>query len=328
MADLIESKNITKIYRSRSLAGSKHGFKAVDEVSVNIKKQSIFGLVGESGCGKTTFGRALMYLDPPTSGSVIFDDVPLGSLKPKELRRFRNRMQIVFQDPNSALDPKMSIYNSLSEGMVNLKIPKEQRDRKVNDLINLVGIGKAYLRRFPHELSGGQKQRIVIARALSMDPDFLVLDEPTSNLDVSIQAQIINLLIDLKNEFELTYLFISHDLNLVSYMCDEIAVMFKGRIVEQAETELLISEPSHPYTQKLFSSIPGGAQRIGVKSLNIGELGEKTIREPQKEEKSQAGCSYYSQCPMGDAECSLSAPFLRELSRGHVVSCHKIRTGK
>jgi len=328
MGNLIESKDITKIYRSRGLGGSKHGFKAVDCVSLTIRKQSIFGLVGESGCGKTTFGRALMYLDPPTSGSVVFDDVPLGSLKPKELRRFRNRMQIVFQDPNSSLDPKMRIYDSLSEGMVNLKIPREQRDRKVNNLINLVGISKTYLHRFPHELSGGQKQRIGIARALSVDPDFLVLDEPTSNLDVSIQAQIINLLLDLKDEFGLTYLFISHDLNLISYMCDEIAVMFKGRIVEQAETEQLISKPSHPYTQRLLSSIPGGPQRIGVSCLNIEDLDEKTIKERQEHEKSRSSCPYYSQCPMGDAECSLSAPSLRELSGGHVVSCHKIRTGK
>ena len=328
MGNLIESKDITKIYRSRGLGGSKHGFKAVDCVSLTIRKQSIFGLVGESGCGKTTFGRALMYLDPPTSGSVVFDDVSLGSLKPKELRRFRNRMQIVFQDPNSSLDPKMRIYDSLSEGMVNLKIPREQRDRKVNNLINLVGISKTYLHRFPHELSGGQKQRIGIARALSVDPDFLVLDEPTSNLDVSIQAQIINLLLDLKNEFGLTYLFISHDLNLVSYMCDEIAVMFKGRIVEKAKTEQLISKPSHPYTQRLLSSIPGGPQRIGVSCLNIEDLDEKTIKERQEHEKSRSACLYYSQCPMGDAECSLSAPSLRELSGGHVVSCHKIRTGK
>ena len=328
MGNLIESKDITKIYRSRGLGGSKHGFKAVDCVSLTIRKQSIFGLVGESGCGKTTFGRALMYLDPPTSGSVVFDDVSLGSLKPKELRRFRNRMQIVFQDPNSSLDPKMRIYDSLSEGMVNLKIPREQRDCKVNNLINLVGISKTYLHRFPHELSGGQKQRIGIARALSVDPDFLVLDEPTSNLDVSIQAQIINLLLDLKDEFGLTYLFISHDLNLISYMCDEIAVMFKGRIVEQAETEQLISKPSHPYTQRLLSSIPGGPQRIGVSCLNIEDLDEKTIKERQEHEKSRSSCPYYSQCPMGDAECSLSAPSLRELSGGHVVSCHKIRTGK
>jgi len=324
MGNLIEANDITKIYRARGLGGTKRGFRAVSGVSIAIKKQSTFGLVGESGCGKTTFGRALMYLDPPTSGSVIYDGTLLGELRPKELRKFRNKMQIVFQDPNSSLDPKMSIYNSLSEGMMNLKIPKEERDRKVKDLINYVGISKAYLPRFPHELSGGQKQRIGIARALSMNPDFLVLDEPTSNLDVSIQAQIINLLLDLENEFGLTYLFISHDLNLVSYMCDEIAVMFKGKIVEQADTGQLISNPSHPYTQRLFSSVPRGPQRLGIPNLSIGELDETTIKERQADKKASLGCPYYPQCPIGDAECRMSATSLKELSKGHVVSCFKV----
>jgi len=220
MEHLFECRNIVKIYRGRGIGGAKHGFKALDGVSLSIDRDKSYGLVGESGCGKTTFARALMHLDPPTAGSVVFDGTDLRSLGKREFRKFRKRMQIVFQDPNSALNPKMSIHDSLSEGLINRGIQPEERVKRIKDLLELVGISYSYRNRYPHEFSGGQKQRIVIARALSMEPDFLVLDEPVSNLDVSIQAQIINLLSDLKEEFSLTYLFISHDLNLVSYMCD------------------------------------------------------------------------------------------------------------
>ena len=324
MEHLIECRNIVKIYRGRGIGGARHGFKALDGVSLSIDRDKSYGLVGESGCGKTTFARALMHLDPPTAGSVVFDGTDLHSLGRREFRKFRKRMQIVFQDPNSALNPKMSIHDSLSEGLINRGIQPEERVKRIKDLLELVGISYSYRNRYPHEFSGGQKQRIVIARALSMEPDFLVLDEPVSNLDVSIQAQIINLLSDLKEEFSLTYLFISHDLNLVSYMCDTIGVMFKGKIVEEAPSEILVSSPRHPYTRRLISSIPGGSQRAGSQGFEQEEESAETLAARLASRKASPGCPYYPFCPLGDGECVSSAPSLRELADGHVVSCHKV----
>ncbi|PKL06666.1 MAG: hypothetical protein CVV53_03145, partial [Spirochaetae bacterium HGW-Spirochaetae-9] len=213
---------------------------------------------------------------------------------------------------------------SLSEGLINRGIPLEERVKRIKDLLELVGISYSYRNRYPHEFSGGQKQRIVIARALSMEPEFLVLDEPVSNLDVSIQAQIINLLSDLKEKFSLTYLFISHDLNLVSYMCDTIGVMFKGKIVEEAPSEILVSSPRHPYTRRLISSIPGGSQRAGSQGFEQEEESAETLAARLASRKSSPGCPYYPFCPLGDGECTSSAPSLRELAGGHVVSCHKV----
>jgi oligopeptide/dipeptide ABC transporter ATP-binding protein len=323
---------MVKIHRGRGLGGLKHGFKAVDGVSLFIDKDKSYGLVGESGCGKTTFARAILHLDPPSSGSVLFDGVPLETMTRPALRKFRRRMQIVFQDPNSALNPKMSIHDSLSEGLINRGIGKEERDTRIKNLLDIVGISYGYRNRYPHEFSGGQKQRIVIARALSMEPEFLVLDEPVSNLDVSIQAQIINLLSDLKKEFSLTYLFISHDLNLVSYMCDTIGVMFRGKIVEEADTTQLVGNPRHPYTRRLLSSIPGGSERSGGLSLELEEESELTLAARAASRSApasgQTGCPYYPQCPLGDGECGKSAPSLRDISGGHVVSCHKVGTGR
>lgn len=327
MEDLIRCMHVTKIHRARGLGGLKRGFKALDDISLSIQAQGSFGLVGESGCGKTTFARAIMFLDPPTSGSVRFQNVALESLNQAELRKYRKKMQIVFQDPNSALDPKMSIYHSLSEGMINFGIQKEARDKKIKNLLDMVGISHTYIDRFPHEFSGGQKQRIVIARALSMDPDFLVLDEPVSNLDVSIQAQIINLLSDLKEELRLTYLFISHDLNLVSYMCDTIGVMFKGRIVEQGDADRIMSSPAHPYTRRLLASIPGSLRRLDLPHSDQIELDPEIIKARESDKQFLMGCQYYPYCPLADAECAMSAPSLKELSGGHVVSCFKFGAG-
>ncbi|MCX7028179.1 MAG: ATP-binding cassette domain-containing protein [Spirochaetes bacterium] len=324
MEHLVECRDVVKIHRGRGIGGAKHGFKAVEGISLSIDRDRSYGLVGESGCGKTTFARALLYLDPPTSGSIRFDGVELSTLGRREFRKFRKRMQIVFQDPNSALNPKMSIHDSLSEGLINRGIGEAERAKRIKDLLELVGISYAYRNRYPHEFSGGQKQRIVIARALSMEPDFLVLDEPVSNLDVSIQGQIINLLTDLKNEFSLTYLFISHDLNLVSYMCDTMGVMFKGKIVEEAASEILVSKPSHPYTRRLLASIPGGAERTGALGLDEEEESVETLAARAASRQAGVGCPYYPYCPLGDDECVSSAPSLRQLEGGHVVSCHKV----
>lgn len=258
MEKLIELKNINKIFKSHKLISvRKDDFVAVNNVSLDIERNTVFGLVGESGCGKTTLARSVLLLDPPSSGEVLFEGNDIATLSGKDLMKYRSRMQIVFQDPNSALNPKMSIYSCMKEGLVNLRYPKDKIDARIKELLDLVGISSGHVNRYPHEFSGGQKQRIVIARALSMEPEFLVLDEPVSNLDVSIQAQIINLLLDLKDEFSLTYLFISHDLNLVSYLSDQVAVMYRGQVVETAETEKIMKGPLHPYTLKLFSSAPG-----------------------------------------------------------------------
>jgi len=258
MDGLIVVQNLVKEFAGHTFISKKNVFRAVDEVSLTIRRNTIFGLVGESGCGKTTLSRAILFLDPPTSGKVFFDGVDLTQTGKKQNRMLRKRMQIVFQDPNSALNPKQTIYKSLEEGLVNIGYPRGKRDGRVQELLELVGIHPDHRFRYPHEFSGGQKQRICVARALAVEPEFLILDEPVSNLDVSIQAQIINLLLDLKDKLNLTYMFISHDLNLISFLSDEIAVMYKGKIVENSSAEEILEDPKHDYTLKLFGSAPGG----------------------------------------------------------------------
>lgn len=262
MEALIVCENVTKIHPPRTLQDPARGFKAVDGVSLSIEKGISFGLVGESGSGKTTLAKAIMYIDPPSSGSVKYRGLELSSLAPRALRAERKRMQIVFQDPHSSLDPRMRVRDSLAEGLVNLGVPRVEREKRISRLLDLVGMSASVVYRYPHEFSTGQRQRIVIARALTMEPDFLVLDEPVSNLDVSIQAQVINLLSDIKRELGLTYLFISHDINLVAYMCDNIAVMYRGKIVEQAPTAQLLSAPQNDYTATLLAATPGGVPRL------------------------------------------------------------------
>jgi len=327
MDRFIEIKNLVKDFYGRGLLDRrKAAVRAVDRVSFNIERNTVFGLVGESGCGKTTLVRSILYLDPPTSGEIRVDGVSLATLSPRQLRSFRKKMQIVFQDPNSALNPKMRIEDSLAEGLVNRGFAAAERDRRIKHLLDLVGIAPAHRARFPHEFSGGQKQRIVIARALCMEPDFLVLDEPVSNLDVSIQAQIINLLLDLKKELALTYLFISHDLNLVVYFSDRLGVMYQGRLVELASADQIMKNHCHPYTRKLFSSVPG-------RQMQIEEEEEEDDARPassaeKKSARTPAGCLYADECPIGDQKCSAGEPVLREIAKGHQVACFKIKGSK
>ena len=302
------------------------GVLAVDRVSFSIEKGSVFGLVGESGCGKTTLARALLYLDPPTAGEVLFDGTRLGGLSRRELRERRRRMQIVFQDPNSALDPKMRVRDSMEEGLRNLRVPKLERERRVRELLELVGIPSEHASRYPHEFSGGQKQRIVVARSLTMDPEFLVLDEPVSNLDVSIQAQIVNLLLDLKKELSLTYLFISHDLHLVAFLSDRIGVMYQGRLVELAPTGEIMARPAHPYTLKLFASVPGVAEGAGEEDggkAGPGEEKEGSGSSSGKNSPAARGCPYFASCARGDLECTRVEPRLIDIGGGHMVACIK-----
>jgi oligopeptide/dipeptide ABC transporter ATP-binding protein len=320
MDRFIEIKNLVKcFYGPGFLKRQKKTVRAVDGVSFGIESSTVFGLVGESGCGKTSLVRSLLYLDPPNSGEVWFDGTLLGGLSPQSLRSFRKRMQIVFQDPNSALNPKIRIEDSLAEGLANRKYPSRNRIRHIKQMLDIVGIASAHRSRFPHEFSGGQKQRIVIARALCMEPDFLILDEPVSNLDVSIQAQIINLLMDLKEELALTYLFISHDLNLVAYFSDFIGVMYRGRIMELGSVDKVMKHPCHPYTLKLFSSIPGKQTA--------------TLQEDDEREKASIiersttfmeSCSFADACAIGDRSCRDERPILKDIGPGHQVACFKV----
>ena len=314
MAGLIEVRGLSKRHRARGLHRPGTGVLAVDRVSFSIERGSVFGLVGESGCGKTTLARAILHLDPPTSGDVLYDGVNLRELPRRALREHRRRMQIVFQDPNGALDPKMRIRDSMEEGLKNLHVPPAERRRRVQELLELVGIPAEHAARWPHEFSGGQKQRIVVARALTMDPDFLVLDEPVSNLDVSIQAQIINLLQDLRGRFDLTYLFISHDLHLVAYVSDRIGVMYRGRLVETAATAAIMARPLHPYTQRLFSSVPD-ALADGAAAAETSAVGEA------HEARRQGGCPYCGQCGRETSRCRETEPELRDIGEGHLVAC-------
>lgn len=325
MENILICTDLVKQHRGRGFGVRQKGFRAVDGVSFSIEKKATFGLVGESGCGKTTLARAVMFLDKPTSGSVVFDNTDLGSLSSRQLRKFRKRMQIVFQDPNSALNPKLSVSESLQEGLINRGIARPEREKRIESLLDHVGISYSHRDRYPHEFSGGQKQRIVIARALTMEPDLLVLDEPVSNLDVSIQAQIINLLSDLKEEFSLTYLFISHDLNLVSYLSDTIAVMFKGKIIEQAQGDILTAAPLHPYTRKLFNSVPGkGGEIEQTGEPRVQAEGGKSLKEGVGADI--RGCPYFPDCPLADDFCGKNLPALEEKNAGHVVSCFKAQS--
>jgi oligopeptide/dipeptide ABC transporter ATP-binding protein len=325
MAGLIECREMSKRHYQRGLLSrAQGGVLAVDRVSFSIEKGSVFGLVGESGCGKTTLARALLYLDPPTSGDVLFDGARLGELSRRELRVRRRGMQIVFQDPNSALDPKMRVLGSMEEGLRNLRVPRLERERRVKELLELVGIPAENASRYPHEFSGGQKQRIVVARALTMNPELLVLDEPVSNLDVSIQAQIVNLLLDLKQKLSLTYLFISHDLHLVAFLSDRIGVMYQGRLVELAATDEIIARPAHPYTQKLFASVPGVAEGgPGAKGAESAEGAEGAGTALGKGSTASRGCPSFASCARADLACARMEPRLIDIGGGHMVACIK-----
>ena len=318
MSSLLKINDLKKYFPVHSGAFSQptQFTHAVDGVSFEIKRGETLGLVGESGCGKTTLGRLTIRLLEPTEGKIIFDGNDLSNMDEKELRSFRNRFQIIFQDPYSSLNPRFNVERLVGEAMlVHGKASKANLKEKVAFQLERVGISADYMKRYPHEFSGGQRQRIGIARALALDPEFIVCDEPVSALDVSIQAQIINLLQDLQKELNLALLFISHDLNIVGHLSHEIAVMYLGRLVEKAPAKKLREKPSHPYTQALLSAnpIPIPGKKLNRKIL-FGDV--PSPLDPPK------GCRFHTRCPEVFEKCRSHSPKPVQLSDDHWVECH------
>jgi oligopeptide/dipeptide ABC transporter ATP-binding protein len=297
--------------------------KAVDDVSFDIAEGETLGLVGESGCGKTTAGRTILRLLEPTDGTVQFDGQLVADARGDGLRRLRRDMQIVFQDPFGSLNPRMTIQGIVEEGLVVHRMGnKQQRREKVKETLERVGLDPSYINRYPHEFSGGQRQRICVARALALNPRFMVLDEPISALDVSIQSQIINLLVKLREQFKLTYLFISHDLSVVEYISDRVAVMYLGQIVEMAAGEDLYRKPLHPYAEALLSSIPTMDPKTRRKRIVLPGDVPSPVNPP-------SGCRFHPRCPLRaklkpeeQRRCEEEVPELRSLEPGHVTRCH------
>ena len=295
--------------------------RAVDGVSFALHRGETFGLVGESGCGKTTTGRSILRAIEPTSGQILFNDQELGwvdvaKLNEGDLRVFRRHTQMVFQDPYSSLNPRMTLLDLIGEPLLNNGVrDAAARTERVAELLSLVGLRPEYIRRYPHAFSGGQRQRVGIARALALNPQFVVCDEPVSALDVSIQAQTLNLLQDLQEAFGLTYLFVAHQLNVVAHICDRVGVMYVGKLVEVADTETLYSSPLHPYTEALLGAVPHpDPDYRGHRTLLAGEIANPA--------SPPSGCYFHPRCPYAVDECSREEPELRELQPGHFVKCH------
>lgn len=288
--------------------------KAVDGISFDVMPGEILGVVGESGCGKSTVGRTLLQLERPTSGQIEFDGHELSSLSEKDLKPLRKNLQMIFQDPFESLNPRHSVGQVLEESfIIHTDLTSKERADQVDSLLERVGLPASYRHRYPHEFSGGQRQRVGIARAISQNPKLIVCDEPVSALDVSIQAQIINLMLDLQEQLKLSYVFIAHDLAVVKHVSDRIAVMYLGKIVEMAESRELYENPLHPYTQALISSIPNsgsGRDRIVLK----GEV-PSPINPP-------TGCNFRTRCPLAQEKCAQENPQLKEVSSGHKLACH------
>ncbi|MEW8995958.1 ABC transporter ATP-binding protein [Clostridium sp.] len=311
---LIEVKNLKKYFE----VGKNATLKAVDDVSFNILKGETLGLVGESGCGKTTCGRTVMGLYGATSGEILFDGDDVSKYDKKQKKEFTRRAQIIFQDPYASLNPRMTVGDIIGEGIDIHNLHKgNERQARIYELLQLVGLNKEHASRFPHEFSGGQRQRIGIARALAIEPDFIVCDEPISALDVSIQAQVVNLLIKLQNELGLTYLFIAHDLSMVKHISDRVGVMYLGTMVELASSKDLYDKPLHPYTQALLSAIPIPDPDATKKKARIPLEGE--VPSPINP---KPGCRFAPRCRYAKPVCSEKNPEFREIEPNHFAACH------
>jgi oligopeptide transport system ATP-binding protein len=314
-AAFIEVQGLRKFFD----LGNNRVLKAVHDISFSIQKGETLGLVGESGCGKSTAGRTIIRLYEPTAGQVMYDGTDISKLSKSKFKAYRRKMQMIFQDPYASLNPRMTVMDIIGEaldihGMVK---SRAERKRRVEELLEMVGLNAEHASRYPHEFSGGQRQRIGITRALAVEPQFIICDEPISALDVSIQAQIINLLIDLQKRMGLTYLFVAHDLSMVKYMSDRVAVMYLGKIVELARSEDLYANPQHPYTKALLSAIP-------VPDPDVEEQKERIVLKGELPSpvSPPSGCPFRTRCPAATERCALEAPEFREVRPGHWASCH------
>jgi oligopeptide transport system ATP-binding protein len=290
--------------------------RAVDDVSFYVNPGETFGLVGESGCGKTTLGQTIIRLHEPTEGRIEFEGRDIAQLKTGEMRPIRRDIQMIFQDPSASLDPRMTVGSVIAEPLnINSKLSKKEKQEKVQDLLRVVGLNSYFSNRYPHEFSGGQRQRIGIARALALNPKLVICDEPVSALDVSIQAQVLNLLKDLQDQFHLTYLFIAHNLAVVAHIADRIGVMYLGKLVEVAASQEITDNPRHPYTKALISAIPvADPSRVRHRIILEGDV-PSPARPP-------SGCRFHPRCPIAQPNCSVDEPELIEKSPDHWVACH------
>lgn len=316
---LLETKNLSKYFTGKKglLNRQPAQVKAVDHVSLTVNKGETLGLVGESGCGKSTLGRTILRLIPATEGQVLYNGEDILTYDKKKMWEMRRKLQIIFQDPYSSLNPRMTVYDLISAPLEVYKIgTKAERREKVEEILQEVGLDKQYLNRFPHEFSGGQRQRIGIARALILNPEFVVCDEAVSALDVSVRAQVLNLMRNMQQKKNLTYLFISHDLSVVRHISDRIAVMYLGSVAEVAEKAQLYSNPMHPYTKALLSAIP--LPDVKKKRQRIILQGDvPSAYNPP------SGCKFHTRCPYATDRCKQEIPVLRQMEKGHQVACHR-----
>ena len=321
---ILKIENLKKYFPVKSglFSRVKANVKAVDGVSLSIPTGKALGVVGESGCGKTTLARTILRLIEPTSGKIFFKGEDFTQITGEQLRRMRNKMQIIFQDPYSALDPRMITREIIMEPLkTHYSLSKDELQERALELLLTVGLNEDHLRRYPHEFSGGQQQRISIARALSLNPELLILDEPTSALDVSVQAQILNLLKDLQNQYSITYLFISHDLSVIRHVCDQIGVMYVGKLVETTNEQDFFESPKHPYTRALLAAIPKSHPRIEKKQkLLSGEI-PSPLNPP-------SGCRFHPRCPHVMDICKKEEPPLKTITNDHFVACYLYNDGE